>query len=213
MLLWSDLKGETMKFLKRLTLAYHVIVGLFLLTLLVLFLTHQLSLTTVLDLVYLSYTDHSLRLVWAVVLAISLIFNFLLFRLLSRGSREHRVILFENPAGKIRVSIFALEELAKRVASSVEEVRDVQARVELDAKALDVDLKLTLRSDANILEVTSRIQNLVRRRIQETISLEQTVNVSAYVSKIEAGPGDPKSIKGTTKNPYTDLHPFQGYRA
>ena len=203
-----------MKFLKRLTLAFHVICGLFVLTIVGLFLANLIPLSSVLNVISVSYSDHSLKILWIVILGMAVILNYLLFLIWAKGGREKQVIPFENPAGKIRVSIFALEELAKRVASSVTEVKDVQVKMDLSSKGLDVDLKLALCSDANILEVTSNVQNLVRRRIQETISLDQPINVSAYVSKIDPVTIDSKTIKGTIKNPYTDIHvPFQGYRA
>lgn len=201
-----------MKFLKRLTLAYNTVSGLFLIAFTTLFLLRLIPMRDVLDMVYLSYVDDNLRLAWAGVLVIALLFNYLLFRMLSKSDSDKQVIPFESPSGKVRVSVFALEELAKRVAHSVQEVQSVQVKMEKHSKGLDVDLKLSLCCEANILEVTSRVQNLVRRRIQETISLDQPVNVSAYVSKIDSMNSDSKTQK--TKSPYTDIHvPFQGYRA
>ena len=82
-----------------------------------------------------------------------------------------RTIAFENPAGGVTVSLTALEDLIKRLIGQVPEVKEIRPYMIATRKGLEVDVKMVLRHEVNIPELTARFQDLVRRKIEECVRM------------------------------------------
>jgi uncharacterized alkaline shock family protein YloU len=175
----------------------------------ILFVFHVLDLNTVQSLLTLVYTDNQVA---AIVfgIACSIIFmSFLLENLIYGRRRRERTIAFDNPAGPVTVSLSALEDLIKRLSLQVHEVKEIRPTVLAIKKGLDIDIKLILRAETNIPELTTRLQDLVRRKIEETIGMEGKINIHIHVIKISL-----EDIKAGKRPVHIDEPhvPFHGYR-
>jgi len=76
-------------------------------------------------------------------------------------------------------------------------------------------VKLILRAEGSIPEVTSRVQDSVKRKIQDTIGIDEPIDVAIYVGKILPDQGKEKrqsKKEDAPKEPEQNV-PFQGYRA
>ena len=126
------------------------------------------------------------------------------------NDNKARAIVFDNPAGPVSVSLAALEDLIRRLSTQVPEVKEIRPTVLAIKKGLDIDIKLVLRTEANIPDLTARLQDLVRRKIEEAISLEGKINIRIHVVKISL-----EDIKGHKRPVHIDEPnvPFHGYRA
>ncbi|HBR14682.1 MAG TPA: alkaline shock response membrane anchor protein AmaP [Candidatus Omnitrophica bacterium] len=150
------------------------------------------------------------------VLAVVLIFeNYLLYQIVSEEGKRGKTIAFDNPSGRVSVSLVALENLIRQKVSKLNEVKEVKVNIAATKKELKAVVKLILTVEVNIPEVTSRVQDIVKQKIQDTIGIEQSINVAVYVGKILPEQINSRRCKekegGEEK---TDSHlPFQGYRA
>ena len=114
------------------------------------------------------------------------------------------------------VSLTAMEDLVRRAISMVPEVKDVRSSITAGKKGLSINSRLVLNADVNIPEMTSRLQDLVKRKIQDTIGIEETVVVRVHIVKItpegkaRRHKHKDKEEKEQTSEPTV---PFQGYRA
>jgi len=156
-----------------------------------------------------------LRMTFAVGACALLFLNFVFYRAFTVNIHKEKTIAFDNPAGRVSVSLVAIEELTKRIISRVSEVREVKSKISVSKKGLLIKIKLILRAEGSIPEVTSRVQELVKRKVQNTIGLDEPIEVAIYVGKILPDQGKEKQLpkkEGPQKEPQQNV-PFQGYRA
>jgi uncharacterized alkaline shock family protein YloU len=204
-----------MRFLTRLALLFYVtiitVTGLCFLA----FIAHVIELDLVLDMVTVVYNDANVGLITAAVVAIIILKSFMFARLIYGRQRKERTIAFENPSGEVSVSLSAMEDLLRRMITQIPEVREIRPNIIATKKGLDVEIRLVLRSEVNIPEMTLRLQNMVRDKIQDAIGIEEKVNIHVHVIKIVSDENKPrKKEKGLkTEEPEEPNVPFQGYRA
>lgn len=174
-----------------------------------LFVTHFLKLDTIQQITYAIYNDNQARIVVFGIACGIVIMSIVLEDLIYGSRRRERNIVFDNPGGPVAVSLAALEDLIRRLTVQVPEAKEIRPTVLAVKKGLDIDIKLVLRSEANIPDLTARLQDLVRRKIEETIQMEGKINIRIHVIKISL-----EDIKSKRPVRIDEPHvPFHGYRA
>lgn len=99
--------------------------------------------------------------------------------------KKDRVISFSNPDGEVSVSLSAIEDYIRKIARTIHGIRDLKARVDVNKKGIDVVIAVSLSAGANIPEVTELIQMEVRSRVQSMIGVEEKINVTMHINRIE----------------------------
>ncbi|MFH0738681.1 MAG: alkaline shock response membrane anchor protein AmaP [Candidatus Omnitrophota bacterium] len=103
--------------------------------------------------------------------------------ILGRFQRE-RTIAFATASGEVTIALSAVEDLIKRLAGVIPEIKELRPDVIASKKGIMVDLRVILRSEANIPELTSRLQEITKSKIQEVLGLEEQIIVKIHVAKI-----------------------------
>jgi|GEM_PF-209433 len=104
--------------------------------------------------------------------------------MLGRFQRE-KTIAFTNPEGQVTISLSAIEDLIRKIAKLIPEIKDLRCDVKANKKgAIQIIARVTLWSDANIPEATEKVQNLVKTKVQDMLGLEETVTCAVHISKI-----------------------------
>lgn len=103
--------------------------------------------------------------------------------ILGKFQRE-KTIAFATSSGQVTISLSAVEDLIRRISGSIPEVKELRPNVVAGKKGIVVDMRMVLKSEANIPELTSRLQELARARIQEVLGLEEQIIVRIHVAKI-----------------------------
>lgn len=134
-------------------------------------------------------------------------------RIISGARQKERTIAFDNPSGRVSISLVAMEDMVKRLILRESEVKEGRPNIIATKKGLDIEARLVLKADVNIPEVTSRLQNLIKDKIQEMIGIEEAVTVKIHVVKITADEGKFKRSKSDYPDKTETNIPFQGYRA
>jgi len=206
-----------MKLVARLAVLVYATSFLFLGCLIGLFALRFIPLLEVIQTLSAFYTDNQLRLILGISACIILTINYIFSRSISGEEQKGKVIAFDNPSGRVSVSLNALEDLVRRVIARVQEVKDVRCSITASKKKLSVNARLVLNSEVNIPEMTSQLQELVKNRIQDTIGIEEIVVVRIHVVKMIPAPTkvkkkEKKEVDGSSVETETSV-PFQGYRA
>jgi len=134
-------------------------------------------------LVYLQDSDStrlSLGLMGFLVTLVSLSFAQLI---LGRFQRE-KTIAFTTASGEVTISLSAVEDLIKRLAVFIPEIKELRPDVIATKKGISVDLRVILKSEANIPELTARLQDITKSKIQEVLGLEEQIITRIHVAKI-----------------------------
>jgi uncharacterized alkaline shock family protein YloU len=103
--------------------------------------------------------------------------------ILGRFQRE-KTIAFATASGEVTIALSAVEDLIKRLAGVIPEIKELRPDVVASKKGIMVDLRVILRSEANIPELTSRLQEITKSKIQEVLGLEEQIIVKIHVAKI-----------------------------
>ena len=170
----------------------------------------------VIDVLWIIYNEQEFRILFGGLAALMLIKNHFYSRAISGAYQKQKTIAFDNPSGRVSVSLEALEDLIRRVVARVPEVKEARPFIVATGKGLDISVRLVLNSEANIPDLTARLQDLIKRKVQDTIGIDEDVVVKIDVIKII--PEDRSNDKRGKKNKEDQnldepTVPFQGYRA
>ncbi len=177
------------------------------------FVAHSITLPQIHEYVGVAYNDNDIRLVIGIISAVMILLSFLATRLIYGNYEQERTIAFDNPAGRVTVSLNALEDMIRRVILSVPDIKEVKSGVLATKKGLEADIRLILRSDMNIPEMTAQLQDLVKSKIQDTIGIDESVIVRIHVIKISTEDIKQKKAKAEMLDaPPAAAVPFKGYR-
>ncbi len=128
--------------------------------------------------------------------------------ILGKFQRE-KTIAFATTSGEVTIALSAVEDLIKRLGGVIPEIRELRPDVIATKKGIVVDLRVVLKSETNIPELTARLQEITRSKIQEVLGIEEQVIVKIHVIKIVSAEDKDKRRKDADK-PETGI-PFGGY--
>ena len=103
--------------------------------------------------------------------------------ILGRFQRE-KMIAFTTSTGEVTIALSAIEDLIKQLGGIMPEIKELRPDVIATKKGIVVDLRVILRSEANIPELTARLQEITRAKIQEVLGLEEQIIIRIHVAKI-----------------------------
>jgi len=129
--------------------------------------------------------------------------------ILGKFQRE-RTIAFTTSSGQVTISLSAVEDLIRRLAGIIPEVKELRPNVVANKKGIIVDMRVVLHSEANIPELTSRLQEITRSKIQEVLGLEEQIIIRIHVAKITHDDKDSRKKKDFEKDEFSTI-PFSGY--
>jgi uncharacterized alkaline shock family protein YloU len=128
--------------------------------------------------------------------------------ILGRFQRE-RTIAFSTSSGEVTIALSAVEDLIKRLSGVIPEIRELRPDVIATKKGIVVDLRVILKSEANIPELTARLQEITKAKIQEALGLEEQIIIRIHVTKIVFG--EEKERKRRELDKEEPRIPFSGY--
>jgi len=205
-----------MKFMIRLGVVFYVTIILVLSCVMVLLVLNAIPFELIVDLLELAYYDINIRLIVGATAIVILLVNHIFSRTILGEQQRGKIIAFDNHSGRVSVALSALEDLVKKEIFLVREVKEAKIKILVGRRGLDVAARLSLNTDVNIPEMTSNLQELVKKKIQNTIGIEETVTVRVHVVKIVPEGRKPKSPKASEEaEPKVEAPsvPFPGYRA
>lgn len=142
-------------------------------------------------------------------LLLIIISTFLAQLVLGRLERE-KTIAFTTASGEVTIALSAVEDLIRRLTGIIPEIKELRPDVRATRKdTILVDLRVVLKSEANIPELTSRLQEMTRSKIQEVLGLEGQIIIKIHVAKISNSEDKEKKRKEIEKEGPTI--PYGGY--
>ncbi len=128
--------------------------------------------------------------------------------ILGRLQRE-KTIAFDTASGEVTIALSAVEDLIRRLTGVLPEIKELRPDVIATKKGILVDLRVVLRREANIPDLTARLQDITRSKIQEVLGIEERITVKIHVAKIV--PLDDKEKKKKDSEKDEPTAPFSGY--
>ncbi|MFH0796011.1 MAG: hypothetical protein V2A65_03025 [Candidatus Omnitrophota bacterium] len=106
-----------------------------------------------------------------------------------------RSVSFTAPGGLVRVRLSAVEDfLMNEIRQRIKAVKRIKTSTILVPKGLRVFNRVIIWSGYDIPDITGKIQDLIRKLLQDTIGVERILDVKVYVSHISPteGTGTPQ---------------------
>jgi len=113
--------------------------------------------------------------------------------ILGRFQRE-KTIAFNTPAGPVTIALSAVEDLIKRMGHIIPQIKELRPNVVAKKNKIEADLRVILKSEANIPELTAQLQEITRVKMQEVLGIEEQIVVRIHIAKI-AGTEDREKKK------------------
>ncbi len=126
--------------------------------------------------------------------------------ILGRLQRE-KTIAFSTASGEVTIALSAVEDLIRRLTGIIPEIKELRPDVIATKKGIIVDLRVILNKEVNIPELTLRLQDIAKARIQEVLGIEEQIIVKIHVAKIVAL----EEKKRREQEKESAVPPFTGY--
>ncbi|RKY34980.1 MAG: alkaline shock response membrane anchor protein AmaP [Candidatus Omnitrophota bacterium] len=102
---------------------------------------------------------------------------------LAKVQRE-KTIAFEGNYGPVSISLSAVEEIIKKLLLEFKELKEVKPQVIASKRGLEAVIRIALSSYTNIPEFTSKIQSLVKEKVQNMLGIEEDIQIKIEIRKI-----------------------------
>jgi len=130
--------------------------------------------------------------------------------ILGRFQRE-KTIAFTTASGEVTIALSAVEDLIRRLVGIIPEIRELRPDVIATKKGIVVDIRVVLKSEANIPDLTARLQEITRSKIQEILGLEEQIIIRIHVVKIIPHQDIERKRKEKEIEKEEPTIPFSGY--
>ncbi len=125
--------------------------------------------------------------------------------------QKEKTIAFPTASGEVTIALSAVEDLIKRLAGALPGIKELRPDVIAGKKGITVDLRVILKSEANIPELTEKLQEITRSKMQEVLGIEEQIIIKIHVLKIISY--EEKKKKNLEVKEEEPTVPFGGYGA
>ena len=162
------------------------------------------------SLLNLAQSSQNSRIIIGLSGAILILVSFSFAQIILGKFQRERTIAFSTSSGQVTISLSAVEDLIRRLTGIIPEIKELRPDVVANKKGIIVDMRVILRSEANIPELTSRLQDIAKSKIQEVLGLEEQIIIRIHVAKIAHDEKDNRRRRDFDKEDKPTI-PFGGY--
>lgn len=162
------------------------------------------------NLLIFAQSSQNSRIIIGLAGALLILISFSFAQIILGKFQRERTIAFTTSSGQVTISLSAVEDLIRRLSGIIPEVKELRPNVVANKKGIIVDMRLVLRSEANIPELTCRLQDITKTKIQEVLGVEEQIIIRIHVAKIVHDEKDNRKKKDSEKEDYSTI-PFSGY--
>jgi uncharacterized alkaline shock family protein YloU len=162
------------------------------------------------DLLYVVQTSINYRIVTGLSGVLLIIISFSFAQLILARFQREKTIAFHSPSGDVTIALSAIEDLIRHFSLIIPQIRELKPDVIVNRKGnIIVNLRVVLKSEANIPELTAHLQEITKSKIQEVLGVEEQILIRIHIAKIISREEKEKRRKDIEKDEPTV--PFSGY--
>ncbi len=173
-----------MRFFTVLGIVFYATVLILIGVMLITFSLNILGLKEISDILAYTATSLNSRIIVGMTGLLLILISFSFAQLILGRFQRERIVAFNTSSGEVTVSLSAVEDLIKRLTLILPEIKELRPNVIATKKGIQVDLRVILKSEANIPELTSRLQDITRSKIQEVLGVEDQIMIRIHIAKI-----------------------------
>jgi hypothetical protein len=194
-----------MRFFRGITLFFYTLVFLLVGGLFIVVAANIIPLSYITDILNTIYANTDVRLILGLTGGLLIFISLMVVQITIGIIHKEKTIAFENPDGRVTISLTAIEDFIKRSMKQLPEIKESRPTVRAGKKGISIINRVVLFSDTNIPETTEKIQGIVKARVQEMLGVEEPVDIQVNVIKISHKEDKAREFKKEEKVP-----PFRG---
>lgn len=132
-------------------------------------------------------SDFSLRLTLILVGLLLILMCLRYLQTIFRRSRKNKSITFESTEGKVSITLFAIEDMLKKMLEEKTEISHIRPKVHLRKKFIEVTMRGILTAEVNLVKFTREIQEKVREKMSSILGEEKEIRVNLEIRKVSLG--------------------------
>lgn len=106
----------------------------------------------------------------------------------SIGKKQAAFINFQAEDGSVGISTKAIQDFIERVGKEFGAIKSIQSALIQKKGALDIAIKMKVRSGHKIPELSQMLQQRIRESVRESLGLEEIGNITIKVQEIVGDP-------------------------
>lgn len=162
------------------------------------------------DLLYVIQSSLNYRLVISLSGVLLIIISFSFMQLILTRFQREKTIAFQSPSGVVTIAVSAIEDLIRHFVLFIPQIKELKPDVIVNRKGnIIVNLRVVLKSEANIPELTGQLQEITKSKIQEVLGVEDQIIIRIHIAKIISREEKEKRGKDSEKD--EPKIPFGGY--
>ena len=162
------------------------------------------------DLLYVIPANMNYRIIIGLSGVLLIIISFSFAQLILARFQREKTIAFHTPSGDVTIALSAIEDLIRHFVLIIPEIKELKPDVIANRKGnIIVNLRVVLKSEANIPELTAHLQEITKAKIQEVLGVEEQIVIRIHIAKIISREEKEKRRKEAEKDEPTI--PFGGY--
>lgn len=173
-----------MKIFNGIVIFFYTLVFVAVGSLVISFATGFITPQTVNDLLQHIPTDINIRIIIGMIGAGIIIISLAIMELAFGSGKQEKSISFENPNGQVTVSLSAIEDFVRRLGREFKEIQELRPTAKVKKGNLTIACKTFLLQDLSIPEITQKIQDTVKNRVNKLLGNAEEIKVKIDVIKI-----------------------------
>ena len=162
------------------------------------------------DLLYVIPANMNYRIVIGLSGVLLIIISFSFAQLILARFQREQTIAFHSPSGDVTIALSAIEDLIRHFVLIIPEIKELKPDVIANRKGnIIVNLRVVLKSEVNIPELTAHLQEITKSKIQEVLGVEEQIVIRIHIAKIISREEKERKRKEIEKDEPT--RPFGGY--
>jgi len=133
------------------------------------------------------FADFSLKIIFLLTGTIITLLCLRYIQQIFLKSHRNKSISFKSPQGKVSITIFAIEDMLKKMLEERQEISHAKPRVCLKKKKIVVSTKGILVAEVNLVEFTKEIQENIKEKINTLLGEDKQVEVNLEIKKVSLG--------------------------
>lgn len=96
-------------------------------------------------------------------------------------------ISLDNPHGKVKISLKAIEEfISTKISAQIPDVSSMRVKTSIGSHGLETLIYMKISGNYNIPELTSQIQELIKNYLEDVVGVERVSHIEIVITSISS---------------------------
>ncbi|MDD5084987.1 MAG: alkaline shock response membrane anchor protein AmaP [Candidatus Omnitrophica bacterium] len=115
---------------------------------------------------------------------IFIVIGLTLAKIVVKRGRSDDALMLEGTAGKIRISVDAIEDIARKVLKKFLLIKEYRVRTHISDRHLEIKIRLVLWAGGNIPSLVNELNAELSNRLTKVLGLKDDIEIKVDVAKV-----------------------------